>query len=180
MELNDLLETFRQGANSEREKGDYFERLVRVFIENDDTQKQFYSAVVPFAHWAEANGWNKNDIGIDLVGTLADGSGYAAIQCKFYALGYSIQKADLDSFVSAASNDVFSRLVIADTTRKDFSRNALEMLDKLSKDWNRIGISELENSRIDWSQFIRPGNISLAPKKTLRDHQRTGFSNVRP
>lgn len=178
MELNDLLETFRQGANSEREKGDYFERLVRVFIENDDTQKQFYSAVVPFAHWAEANGWNKNDIGIDLVGTLADGSGYAAIQCKFYALGYSIQKADLDSFVSAASNDVFSRLVIADTTRKDFSRNALEMLDKLSKDWNRIGISELENSRIDWSQFIRTGNISLAPKKTLRDHQREALDSV--
>lgn len=179
MKLNDLLETFRQGANSEREKGDYFERLVRVFIENDDTQKQFYSAVVPFAQWAEANGWNTNDIGIDLVATLADGSGYAAIQCKFYAPGYSIQKADLDSFVSAASNDVFSRLLIADTTRKDFSRNALEMLDKLSKDWNRIGISELENSRIDWSQFIRTGNVSLAPKKILRDHQRDALDSVK-
>ena len=179
MQLNDLLETFRKGSNSEREKGDYFERLVRVFLENDDTQKQYYSAVVPFAQWAEANGWNTNDIGIDLVGTLADGSGYAAIQCKFYAPGYSIQKTDLDSFVSAASNDLFSRLIIADTTRKEFSRNALEMLDKLSKDWNRIGISELENSRIDWSQFIRTGNVSLAPKKTLRDHQRDALDSVK-
>ena len=178
MQLNDLLETFREGANSEREKGDYFERLVRVFLENDDTQKQFYSAIEPFSKWAEAEGWNTNDIGIDLVATLADGTGYAAIQCKFYAPGYSIQKSDLDSFVSASANEKFTRLIIADTTRKEFSRNALEMLDKQSKDWNRIGISELENSRIDWSQFIRTGNISLAPKKQLRDHQRDALQAV--
>lgn len=178
MLLADLLETFRTGSTSEREKGDYFERLIRVFMENDDVQKQFFSTVVPFPEWAKEHGWNTSDIGIDLVATLADGSGYAAIQCKFYAPGYSIQKADLDSFVSAASNETFSRLIIADSTRKDFSRNALEMLDKLSKDWNRIGISELENSRIDWSQFVRTGTVGLAAKKQLRDHQRDALSAV--
>lgn len=171
MNLQELLEEFRSGARSEREKGDYFERLIRVFLENDDVQKQYYSDVVPFSEWAEANGWSKSDTGIDLVATLADGSGYAAIQCKFYAPDHTVQKPDIDSFISAASNDHFSRLIIADTTKKDFGRNAKETLDKLSKDWNRIGIDELEASRIDWSQFIRTGAISLAPKKELRDHQ---------
>ncbi|MXQ08928.1 DEAD/DEAH box helicase family protein [Alphaproteobacteria bacterium GH1-50] len=178
MQLQELLNAYRESSRSEREKGDYFERLVRVFLENDDTQKQYYSEVVPFADWAKAQGWSKTDTGIDLVAKLADGSGYAAIQCKFYAPNHSIQKPDIDSFISAASNDLFTRLIIADTTRKEFGRNASETLDKLSKDWNRIGINELEASRIDWSQFIRTGTISLAPKKQLRDHQRDALNEV--
>ncbi len=178
MQLQDLLNSYRKSARGEREKGDYFERLVRVFLENDDIQKQFYSRVLPFSDWAKEKGWSSTDIGIDLVATLADGSGYAAIQCKFYAPDYSIQKPDLDTFISAASNDAFTRLIIADTTRKEFGRNANETLDKLSKDWNRIGINELESSRIDWSQFIRTGTVSLAPKKELRDHQREALKAV--
>jgi predicted helicase len=169
--LHDLLEEYRNASRSEREKGDYFERLVRVFLENDDLQKQHYSRVVPFSDWAKAQGWRSTDTGIDLVATMSDGSGYAAIQCKFYAPNYSIQKPDIDSFISAASNDLFTRLIIADSTLKDFGKNTKETLDKLSKDWNRISIGELEASRIDWSQFIRTGNVSLAPKKQLREHQ---------
>ena len=178
MQLYELLETYRSTATSEREKGDYFERLVKIFLEADDTQKQYYSAVVPFPEWAKEQGWSNIDTGIDLVATLADGSGYAAIQCKFYAPDHVIQKPDIDSFISAASNDVFTRLIIADTTLKDFGRNTKETLDKLSKDWNRIGINELVESRIDWSQFIRTGKISLAQKKELRDHQRDALKAV--
>lgn len=178
MGLDDLLHTFRGASKSEREKGDYFERLIRIFLEYDDIQKQYYSAVVPFGAWAKEQGWSRTDTGIDLVATLADGSGYAAIQCKFYAPEYSIQKPDLDSFLSAASNDLFTRLIIADTTRKEFGRNALETLNNLSKPWNRIGIDDLEASRIDWSQFVRIGRVSLAKKKDLRDHQREALAAV--
>jgi len=178
MKLHELLESYRTASKNEREKGDYFERLVRVFLENDDTQKQYFTEVLPFAEWAKTQGWQKTDTGIDLVGTLADGSGYAAIQCKFYAPKHVIQKPDIDSFISAASNDAFVRLIIVDTTTKDFGKNTKQTLDKLSKDWNRIGINELEASRIDWSQFIRTGTISLAPKKDLRDHQRDALKAV--
>jgi predicted helicase len=179
MQLSELLNRYREESTNEREKGDYFERVVKVYLENDDVQKQYYSAVETYSEWAKKKGWASNDTGIDLVATLADGSGYAAVQCKFYAPNYSIQKPDLDTFISASSNDVFSRLIIADTTRKDFGRNANETLNNLSKDWNRIGIDELEDSRIDWSQFLRTGNISLEPKKQLRDHQREALELVR-
>lgn len=178
MQLRDLLNSYREAAKSEHEKGVYFERVVRVFLENDDAQKQYYSAVVPFAEWAKERGWTKVDTGIDLVATLSDGSGYAAIQCKFYAPEHKISKPDIDSFISAASNDLFTRLIIVDTTQKDFGKNAENTLDKLSKDWLRIGLSELEASRIDWLQFLRTGTISLAPKKTLRDHQRDALRAV--
>ncbi len=178
MQLHEILNSYRKAARTEREKGDDFERLVRVFLENDDTQKQFYSKVVPFADWAAAQGWSNADTGIDLVATLADGSGFTAIQCKFHAPDHSIQKPDIDSFISAASNDLFTRLIIADTTQKEFGRNAKETLDKLSREWNRIGLNELEASRIDWSQFVRTGTVSLAPKKEPRDHQREALEAV--
>lgn len=179
MLLQDILNEYRASARTEPEKGDYFERLVRVFLENEDTQRQFYSKVETFADWATSQGWSNADTGIDLVGTLSDRTGYAAIQCKFYARNHSIQKPDIDSFISAASNDLFTRLAIADTTHKELGRNTRETLDKLSKNWNRISITELEASRIDWSQFIRSGTVSLAPKKQLRDHQRDALREVR-
>jgi|TARA_R100000935_G_scaffold58859_1_gene98686 predicted helicase len=178
MQLNELLEGYRAASTNETEKGNYFERLVRVFLEHDDMQRQLYSAVVPFSEWAKSQGWSKTDTGIDLVATLADGSGYVAIQCKFYAPNHVIQKPDIDSFISASSNDLFTRLIIADTTQKDFGRHTIATLDNLSKDWNRIGINELAASRIDWSQFLRTGTISLAPKKTLKDHQREALKCV--
>ena len=172
------MNAYHASARTEREKGEYFKRLVRVFLENDDTQKQYYSVVVPFAEWAASHGWSSADTGIDLVATLADSSGFAAIQCKFYAPDHSIQKRDIDKFISMASNELFTRLIIVDTTRKDFGRNAKSTLDKLSKDWNRIGINELEASRIDWSRFVHTGKVGLAPKKTIRDHQREALAAV--
>lgn len=176
--LSALLEGYRGASRDQREKGSYFERVVQVFLESDDVQKQHFTNVVPFAQWAKAHGWRETDTGIDLVATLADGSGFAAIQCKFYAASHIIQKPDIDSFISAASNELFTQLIIVDTTQRPFGRNAEETLDKLSKDWRRIGIAELEASRIDWSQFLRTGNVSLAPKKELRDHQRDALAAV--
>ena len=169
--LHNILEAQRDAARSEREKGDFFERLVRIYLLHDPLQKQFYSDVVPFAQWAEDSGWNKTDIGIDLVATLADGSGYAAIQCKFRVPGQSIGKPEIDSFISAAANDTFTRLIIVDTTGGAFGANAQETLDNLSKDWNRIGIEDLEDSRIDWSLFINTDKVALAPAKEPFDHQ---------
>ncbi|AUR06713.1 DEAD/DEAH box helicase [Phaeobacter inhibens] len=178
MKIGEILDGFRAASRSEREKGDYFEDLVRLFLKNDNTQKQYYSEVWQFSDWASQNGWKGNDTGIDLVAELSDGSGFAAIQCKFYAPNHTIQKPDIDSFISAASNDTFARLVIVDTTLKDFGKNANDTLKNLSKDWNRIGISDLEASPIDWAQFFRTGNISTGPKKELREHQQEALEAV--
>lgn len=178
MQLHEILNKFRDSSRSEREKGDYFERLVRIFLLNDDIQKQYYNEVVSFAEWAKSNGWKNADTGIDLVAKLADGSGYAAIQCKFYEQNHVIQKPDIDSFISASSNDCFKRLIVVDTTLKGFGKNAKDTIENLSKDWIRISLNELEASRIDWAQFLRDGKVSLAPKKQLRDHQRHALEAV--
>ncbi len=88
-QLHDLLNAYRSTAKSQAEKGAYFERLVRVFLRNDGIQKQHYTEVLPWTEWVDRRPdpgqWNRQDTGIDLVATLADGSGYAAVQCKFHA-----------------------------------------------------------------------------------------------
>ena len=179
MPLRSMLEHYRAGARSEREKGACFERLVRTFLAHDDVQQQHYSAVLPWGAWAEAQGWSAADTGIDLVATLADGSGYAAVQCKFYQPDHVISKPDIDSFISAAGNDVFAQLIIADTSARDFGQNARETLDRLSKPWHRIGLADLEDSRIDWARWLRSDAVHLAAKKALRDDQRAAVDAVR-
>lgn len=177
--LYDLLEQYRLHSKSEFEKGEYFEKLVKVFLENDTLQGQTYDKVWHFKDWAIEQGLPSNDTGIDLVARHTDGSGFCAIQCKFYASDSSINKKHIDSFVSAASTKDFVSLIIVDTTLKDFSNNLKAMLDNLDKDWHRIALADLEKSRIDWSKFIRDNTVQLSEPKTLRDHQREALEAVR-
>ncbi|CAI8244572.1 Uncharacterised protein [marine metagenome] len=177
--LASILEQFRLHSQSEFEKGEYFEKLVKVFLENDTLQGQTYDKIWLFKDWASEQGLPSNDTGIDLVARHADGSGFCAIQCKFYAADSSISKKHIDSFVSAASTKDFVSLVIVDTTLKDFSSNLKAMLDNLDKDWHRVALTDLEKSRIDWSVYFRDNTVKLSEPKTLRPHQSEALEAVR-
>ena len=177
--LSSVLEEIRFRSLSEFEKGEYFEKLVKVFLENDSLQGQNYDKVWLFKDWAKEQGYQEKDTGIDLVARHSDGSGFCAIQCKFYASDHSIKKADIDSFVSAASTRDFVSLIIVDTTIKDFSANLKNMLNSLDKDWHRIALLDLEKSRIDWASYFRDETVTLTKKKELRDHQKEALEAVR-
>ena len=103
--LTALLDTFRDSARTEREKGTYFERLCVAYLSNDPMQTEHYEEVLPWSEWAKQNGWNGKDVGIDLVAKLRGHEGFAAIQCKFYQPSHRIRKADIDSFLAASSRD---------------------------------------------------------------------------
>lgn len=179
--LSGVLNQIRLKSQSEFEKGEYFEKLVKVFLENDSLQGQSYDKVWLFKDWAKERCLPSNDTGIDLVAQHVDGSGFCAIQCKFYASDASISKKHIDSFVSAASTKDFVSLVIVDTTLKDFSTNLKNTLDQLDRKhgWHRIALADLEKSRIDWSAYFRDNTVKLSEPKTLRDHQREALEAVR-
>ncbi|WP_416882848.1 DEAD/DEAH box helicase [Marivita sp.] len=177
--LTAALEEMRLRSLSEFEKGEYFERLVKVFLQEDTLQSQSYDKVWLFKDWAVERGLPANDTGIDLVARHSDGSGFCAIQCKFYAADSSISKAQMNSFVAAASTREFISLIIVDTTLRDFSPNLTAILDRSEKDWHRISLADLEKSRIDWSAYLRDKTVRLAEPKTLRDHQKEALEAVR-
>ena len=79
------LEYIREKSNNTTELGSAFEKMVRVFLENDATQVEQYEQVWRYSDWAaEREGYSKKDIGIDLVAKVRGQETFCAIQCKCY------------------------------------------------------------------------------------------------
>lgn len=170
--LRELLDSYRQGSRSEREKGTYFERLTKIWLENAPTQKDQFLRVLTFAEWAAERREDQRDVGIDLCAQLADSpDDWCAIQCKFYAHGYRIQRANIDSFFTASGKRPFTRRILVDTTDVPWSEHAEAALHDQIVPTTRTGLSDLEDSGIDWSAFINEGIVRLEPKKRMRPHQ---------
>ena len=177
--LDELLQSYRTAAVTEREKGTYFERLACTYLTADPVQSEEYSQVWTWADWAADQGRNGKDVGIDLVAKLRNEDGYAAIQCKFYGPTHRIQKADIDSFISASGKDPFVRRVVIDTTEVSWGTNAEEMIVGQSIPVVRLSLTHLRESQIDWSIYGIRGEAVLTAKKTLRPHQMEALEAVR-
>jgi predicted helicase len=176
--LTELLDTFRKTAHTEREKGTYFEQLTLDFLKRDAAYAPQFDGVWTFSDWAKLEGKDGRDTGIDLVANCADGSGFCAIQCKFYATDYAMQKGDLDSFFTAAGKREFSRCIVVDSTRQEWSEHAENALQGQSKPTTRIGLFDLESSGIDWSIYRATKVVQFKPKKQLRSHQKAALAGV--
>ena len=174
-----LLKSFRDAAKSEREKGNYFERIAVDFIKNDPGMAQEYEDAWLFSDWAKATGVDGRDTGIDAVAKLRDEGGYCAIQCKFYKEGHKIAKADIDSFFTASGKQPFVRRLIIDTTDVPWSGHAEEALDGQQIPTTRIGLDRLSDSPINWAAYLHEEKIEVAPKKQLRAHQQDALDCVR-
>ncbi|OYU38922.1 MAG: damage-inducible protein [Pseudorhodobacter sp. PARRP1] len=176
--IDRILKSYRDAAVTEREKGTYFERLGLAFFLNDPVQAEEYEAVWTWSEWAKSNGRDGKDVGIDLVAKLRNEDGFAAIQAKFYAADTRIQKANIDSFISASGKEPFRRRVVLDTTEKEWGTNAEEMIRDQAIPVVRIGLTDLRESRINWTIFEARGEIVLSAKKTLMAHQRDALADV--
>lgn len=180
MNLRELLEKYREKSVSEREKGTYFERLVKTWLEHAPTQREQFLRVLTYGEWAEENRLDQRDTGIDLVAQLADSpDDWCAIQCKFYREGYRIQKADIDSFFTASGKRPFTRRMIVDTTGVQWGEHADEALRGQNTEAIRIGLNDLENSGIDWQEFTANQSVKLLDKKKPRQHQIEALAAVR-
>lgn len=175
--LLDLLNTYRDASQTEREKGTYFENLIIQYFKNEASYKDLYINVWTYADWAKLQGLPKNDAGIDLVAQTHGTNEFHAIQCKFYAADYRVQKADIDSFFTASGKKLFSHRIIVSTTN-NWSTNAEAALENQNPPVSKIDLYDLENSQIDWSQFQPNKATVLKPKKSLRPHQLNALNSV--
>ena len=169
--LQKLLDGYRSNARSEREKGNYFEELIRdTYLRHEPTYRNLYSDVWLYADWAREMGLDGRDVGIDLVARTEGAGEYHAIQCKFFAPGHTVQKRDIDSFFTASGKEPFSHRIIV-TTTDDWSSNAEDALVGQRPQVQKITLHDLENSLIDWERF-EPGKAPVL-RETLktRPHQ---------
>ena len=175
--LTTLLDGFRNSSVTEREKGTYFEELIVAYLRNEAVYRDLYSDVWTYADWASQQGLDKRDTGIDLVAKTSGTGEYHAIQCKFYAEDYRMQKSDIDSFFTASGKKPFSHRVIVCTTN-NWSEHAEDALRDQQPQVSKIDLRDLENSQIDWTLHGSKSTAVLKPKKQLREHQIVALNAV--
>lgn len=175
--LQSILNDFRSAAVTEREKGTYFEELIRTYLRNEATYADLYSDVWLYADWAKEQGLVAKDTGIDLVAKTRGTDEFHAIQCKFYDADYKVRKEDIDSFFTASGQKPFTHRVIV-TTTLNWTENAAQALVGQQPPVSRIDLHDLENSQIDWSKYAANKPAELKPKKSLRPHQTKAVADV--
>jgi predicted helicase len=184
--LQDLLATFRATAKTEREKGNYFERLVKVYLLNEPLYKDMFGGKVYLweewrKHWMSlGNADPQSDAGIDLVAVedVADNPRIFAIQAKFYAEDAKIKKSDgIDSFLSALGKAPFTNGMLF-MTSYEASHHVIEAVQGRDKPVNIIDLITLENSKIDWAEYAQKEKVTFKESKQLRDYQRKAIANV--
>lgn len=175
--LEMLLETFRHAAVTEREKGTYFEELIVTYLRNEATYRDLYSDVWTYAEWADLQGADKRDTGIDLVAKTRGTDEFHAIQCKMYAPDYKVQKSDIDSFFTASGKKLFTRRIIVATTNH-WSEHAEDALLDQQPPVSKIDLTALEESQIDWGQYQPKAAPVIKAKKELRPHQTNALNAV--
>lgn len=174
--LQEILDSYRTAAATHREAGTYFEELTVCYFKNEPAYRELYRDVVPYAAWAEKQGIDKRDAGIDLVAETVTGEVHA-IQCKLYAPDYRVQKADIDSFFTASGKKPFSRRIIVSTTDV-WSDHAEDALRDQQPPVTKIDLAALEASVLDWSKFAPKKKPTLRGKKEPRPHQRDARAAV--
>ncbi|MEN0038406.1 MAG: type ISP restriction/modification enzyme [Cellvibrio sp.] len=175
--LKSLLDSYRQTSQTEREKGTYFEELIRTYFRYEATYADLYSDVWLYSDWAKEQGLDGRDTGIDLVAKTQGTNEYHAIQCKCYAEDYRVKKSDIDSFFTASGKKPFTRRIIV-TTTNNWSEHAEDALQGQQPPVNKIDLTDLENSQIDWSKYQPAKAPVLKEKKKLRDHQINALNSV--
>ncbi|MFQ1689724.1 DEAD/DEAH box helicase [Aeromonas veronii] len=176
--LQDILNTYRQLSQSEREKGTYFEELIRAYLTHEPTYADLYSDVWMYSDWAKANGKDGKDVGIDLVAKTRATDEYHAIQCKCYDETYRLQKSDIDSFFTASGQAPFCHRIIV-TTTNHWSSNAEAALIDQTPPVTKIDLQALEDSVIDWSKYQPDTVIQTKQKNQPRPHQQNAIKAVK-
>ena len=180
--LKSILASYRATSQTEREKGSYFEELIRTYFRYEATYADLYSDVWLYADWAKEIGTpqfglSAKDTGIDLVAKTRGTDEFHAIQCKCYAEDYRVRKADIDSFFTASGQKPFTTRYIV-TTTNDWSENASDSLHQQQPPVYKIDLLTLETSQIDWGKYQPSATPALKPTKQLRPHQTSARTNV--
>lgn len=175
MTFDNLVHQINELAETQRDRGTYFEYLARAYFQNEPTYQNEFKNVWLLADVPEEFGIPKVDLGVDLVAEKYTGE-LVAIQAKFY--NHTIQKSNIDSFLGELGKDYYESGIIVASTDK-WGKNAEKALADRS-DVIRIGLSDLRNSQIDWSKFSfeSPEVVAVKAKKKLRYYQKSAIQSA--
>ena len=173
----------RRLADSHHAQGKQFERVMVRYFQQSALYRDKLKSVQLWDEWAGAHGIDGRDVGIDLVAQTHDGE-YWAIQCKCYANTHTLQKRDIDSFLSATGkewgdkNIPFSQALVISSTA-NWSVHAERAIENRKPPCHRLDLAELsDEAGTDWSALLPDLELEKTTPRQLRPHQRTALNDV--
>ena len=179
--FQDILTQFRQESTTERDKGNRFERLMQLYLRTEPFYASRFKNVWLWEEFPFRKDLGGQDTGIDLVAQTTHGA-YWAVQCKCYQESATINKAEVDSFLTTAGRSFtnesgaitrFEHCLWISTTNK-WGSNAEEAIRNHTPAVSRISLYHLQNSSVEWDKLMLGmyGEQSLKPKHKPLDHQK--------
>ena len=180
MYFDDVLSKYWAMSFSERDKGARFERLMRSYLLTDPKYTALFQHVWLWEEFFARLQLGGVDTGIDLVAETIYGE-FWAVQCKCYQEYATIDKPDLDTFLSASGRTFIdpagvqtgfsARLWISTTDR--WTSNAENTLHNQTIPVLRINIGDLRNVSIDWTKLEAGvhGEAARTAKFAPKPHQ---------
>jgi len=162
----DILNEFRQEAESQRDLGDRFDRLLQAYFLVDPYYQDLFSHVWLWMEYPQRG--NSPDTGIDLVAEERATRELWAIQCKFYNPDHTLSKGDVDSFFTVSGKKEFSHRLIVSTTDK-WSDNLEKSIQNQQIPVKRLTVYDLANSPINCSQFSLGKYNDSLQRQTVQD-----------
>lgn len=181
-----ILNKFRRESFSERDKGFRFERLMQAYLKTTALYANLFEEVWLWTEFPFYDQFGGKDTGIDLVARTVDGA-YWAIQCKCYAADTSIDKPDVDTFLSTSgklfetesgTTGFVQRLWISTTNK--WSSTADQTIRNQNPPVTRLNLIDLENDDVDWSS-LEQGIFGVASRSkpfTIREHQQQAIDQT--
>jgi len=168
------FDEFLSSFNLDNNKGTQFEHFVKWFLKNDP---EWITQVDEVWLWDEyPDRWGP-DCGVDLVFRHKNGETWA-VQAKCYDTKYSINKKDVDTFLSESSRQgIDKRLLIASTDQ--VGRNARQVCQAQEKPVTLYLHANFDKAAIDYPSDM--SQLSSAKRKELpapRDHQTKAIEDV--
>jgi predicted helicase len=187
MGFKKILEKYRKISFSERDKGDRFERLMQAYLMTDPRYAPQLKKVWLWGEFPSRRDLGGGDTGIDLVALTHNGD-YWAIQCKCFQESDSIDKPQVDSFLSTSSREFkneqmqttkFAQRIWISTTNK-WGGNASEAIRNQNPPVTRINLYDLIEAPVDWEKLEKGvhGEMARVEKKTLRPHQKQALEQT--
>ncbi|MDR0698890.1 MAG: DEAD/DEAH box helicase family protein, partial [Tannerella sp.] len=180
MKFNTILDQYRRGALSEHDKGTRFERLMQLYLQTEPYYASRFRKVWMWDEFPFRKDLGGQDTGIDLVAQTTHDT-YWAIQCKCYQESAVIDKAEVDSFLTAAGrsfmddNGMTTRFehCLWISTTNNWGGNAEQTIRNHTPAVSRISLYHLQNSNVDWDKLTQglSGEQSRKPKHQTREHQ---------
>ena len=162
-----LLHLLEERFETPQARGKAFERIMRQAfrLHPDVYGPQRFKRVWLWMEWPDrqAHGYGV-DVGIDLVAEQTDavGGGLCAIQAKAYLDG-KINKADVDSFISASSGAAFSARLLVLTA--PMTTQARTMVEHAVPRCEVLHRSDLESWPVNWAECLEdPSRLRFSPR----------------